>query len=458
MIEGKAARESAPLPRFRPAIRWPKGVQRHPLVTTIVLALALRLALAPLTAHLPNGLTDEGFWKHWMQAIDQDGVLNIFRTTDTDYVGYHWVLWALSLVYRAMGGSSYSNSDQLLHLLVKLPSIAFDVVLIIVVYRATTVLLRQAGLGAAGTERGALVAAVVIAFQPAVLYDGSIWAQTDSMITAAMLGALVLASLNRPFAAGSVWALGLAVKPHPIILGPVLLVLLWRAGGSRALVRASGGLLLVLALVLGPWVLTGELLQIVHVYDQLFTKERERLSELAWNGWWIFDQRGNPRPADQIGDLPITFKQASLSLSLMAAGISTAFVVFRPGLRNALVAAAYIAMAFYMLPIGSHERYLFPFLGLLLPVAILEARWRWLYGAVSVTFFLNLFVVAPPLKRWMDRWVYEDFGVMVAGFNVVFFLIFTLLLISRMVMDFVAVRSPDRRSNPPRLDDFARDN
>ena len=209
-MEQGAAPGSPPLSSPWRYVPW-DIIQRHPLATIIVFALALRFALAPLTAHLPNGLTDEGFWKHWMQAIDQHGVLNIFRTTDTDYVGYHWVLWVVSLVYRGLDGSSYSDSDPLLHLLVKLPSIAFDVVLILVVYRATTVLLRQARLGAAEIERGALVAAAVIAFQPGVLYDGAVWAQTDSIITTAMLGSLVLASRNRPFGAGSVWALGLMV-------------------------------------------------------------------------------------------------------------------------------------------------------------------------------------------------------------------------------------------------------
>ena len=416
---------------------WPArlaAARRHPLATIIVCAVALRLALSPLTANLPNGLTDEGFWKYWMQAIDRHGILNIFRTTDTDYVGYHWVLWALTWVYRALGGSSYSNSDPLLHILVKLPSIAFDVLLILVVHWSTTVLLERAGVDRGRVRTGALAAAAVIAFQPAVLYDGAIWAQTDSAITAAMLSALVLASLNRPFAAAAAWALGLMVKPHPIIIAPMVLLLIWRTGGPRALVRAGTGLAVVTVIVLGPWTFHGDLPRIVDVYVELFTKERDRLSELAWNAWWIFDQRGDPRPASEIWDLPITFKQAALGLSLLAGAMASTYAVVRPGLRPALVAAAYVAFAFHALPIGSHERYLYPFLGLLLPVVILEPRWRWLYTAVSITFFLNLFVVAPPLRRWMDRWVYEDFGVVVAGINVLLFLAFTLLLVGGLLV------------------------
>ncbi len=405
----------------------------HPLAAIVVVGVLLRLALTPLTAHLPNGLTDEGFWKHWMEAIDAHGVLNIFRTTDTDYVGYHWVLWTLNLVYRLNGGP-YSDNDFALHILVKLPSIVFDVVLILVVYQATRVLVRSHARAREQARTAALVAAAVIAFHPAVLYDGPVWAQTDSAITAAMLGALLLAALRRPFGAGMAIGLGLAVKPHPVIIGPVLLILLWRNGGLRAILWAAGGLVLVAGVVLGPWMLHGDSSRILDVYDTLFTKDRERLSELAWNQWWIFDQRGDPRPGSRIWeDFPLTFRAASTALSVLAGMIGIAYAWVRPGLRSALVAAAYLAFAFYALPIGSHERYLYPFLGLMLPVILLDRRWLWLYLATSTTFFLNLVVVAPPVESWMDRWVYGGFGVATAATNTALFAAFTLVLLADLL-------------------------
>ncbi len=430
-LPGSAEGESRP--GARPAFRRRAADAlslRWPLLAIMLGGLLLRIALMPLTANLPNGLTDEGFWKHWMGAINQHGVLNIFRTTDTDYVGYHWVLWVVSMVYEAFSGSSYSNSSTPLHLLVKVPSLIFDVALTLVVYRATAMLLKSYPAGPAWFRHSPLIAAGIIAFQPAVLYDGAIWAQTDSAVTAAMLGAFLLAAGRRPFASGAVLALGLAVKPHPIVIAPLLLLLLWRHGGVGSLVRAALGGMLVTAVVLGPWILHGDLARIIDVYETLFTKERERLSELAWNVWWIYDQRGDPRPGDRlIGGVPLTFKTVALSLSLLAGGLAMLYSLVRPGLRHTLIAAAYIAFAFQALPIGTHERYLYPFLGLLLPVAMFEGRWRPLYAAVSVTFFLNLVVVAPPAKIWMDRWVYGDFGVAVAAINALLFASFTVMLV-----------------------------
>ena len=409
---------------------WPPAmVVRHPLAAIIAAGMVVRIALLPLTARLPNNLTDEGFWKHWMDIIDREGVLNIFRESNTDYVGYHWVLWLLTLVYDVMGGP-YTNDDFSLHILVKIPPILFDIALIVTVFQATRMLFRHHGFQEDRARTFGLAAAAIIAFQPAVLYDSAVWGQTDSAITAAMLGAIALASANRPFTAGAVLALGLAVKPHPVIIGPVLLILLWRAGGWHALWRAAAGTVVVLAIVLGPWILHGELGRIIDVYEVLFTQERQRLSELAWNFWWIIDQQGDPLPDDRIASwLPLTYKNAALLISAISAALATIYAWLRPGLRGALVAAAYIAFAFYSWPVGSHERYLYPLLGLLLPPALLDRRWTWLYLALSVTFFLNLVTVAPPRHEWMDRWVYGDFGVAVAAVNTALFAAFTCMLL-----------------------------
>ncbi len=431
-------------PRARLAlVRVRSLVSVHPLATLIVVALAVRVALTPLYAHLPNGLLDEGFWKHWMERIHSDGVLNILRTTDTDYVGYHWVLWLLAAIYDVIGGP-YTQTTPSLHILVKMPSLAFDVVLILVVYHATAVLVREGRTAREPIDgsRLPLLAASVIAFHPAVLYDSAVWAQTDSAITAAMLGSILLAWKGRPALAGAGYGLGLAVKPHPIIIGPLLLLTLFRNGRWRATMLAAGGVALVAALVLGPWMLHGETGRIIDVYKTLFSKDYHRLSELAWNMGWILDYRGDPRAGAAIfSALPfLTFRLLGLALSAVAAAVALAYAGRRPGLQCVLIAAAYQAFAFYALPVGSHERYLYPFLGLLLPVAMCDRRWLWLYVPLSVTFFLNLAVVAPPVPEWMDRWVYSEFGVFVAGVNLAFFTAFSAVLVAG-----IAERTPWRR-------------
>ena len=98
-------------------------------------------------------------------------------------------------------------------------------------------------------------------------------------------------------------------------------------------------------------------------------------------------------------------------------------------MRGALIAAAYQAFAFYLLPVSSHERYLYPLLGFLLPVALIDRRWLWLYVPISITFTLNLLTVAPPTDRYQDRWVYSDFGAWFGMLNTAMFAAFTAVLV-----------------------------
>jgi hypothetical protein len=410
--------------RERPTVR---SRALLPLGALIAGALAVRAALTPLYAYLPNGYLDEGFWKDWMLTIHRHGVLNIFRDSDTDYVGYHWVLWALASVYALMGGP-YTRTSPSLHVLVKTPSIIFDVALIVTVYIATAALAGQQGRHHG--ERLALAAAAVIAFQPAVLYDSAVWAQTDAAVTVAMLLSLVLVANGAPMIGWGVWTLGFLIKPHPIIVVPILLALTVRRWGWTALARGMLAVGAVVAIVLGPWLVHGDAANIATTYKALFDANYERLSALAWNFWWFRDVAAHPPPDSAVtAAVPfITYRAVGVALTAIAGALATMLVWRLPTLRSALVGAAYLAFAFYILPVSTHERYLYPFLALLLPVVVMERRWLWLYAPASVTLFLNMTVVAPPIRAFSGRWVESPFSLAIAAVNVVMFAGFTVLM------------------------------
>lgn len=402
--------------------RLPGMLRAHRrLIILLAVALLLRLLLTPLWAYLPNGYTDEGFWKTWMLAIHQHGLLNIFRTTNTDYVGYHYVLWLLSLIYDAAGGV-YGPDVLGLHLLVKAPPILFDLGLIVAVYAVALSLFREMRLARA--ESLALLAAGVFAVQPAVLYDSAVWSQTDSAVTLAMLLSVFLVARGRSEIGFGVWAIGFLIKPHPIIVLPLLVYLAWR-NGIKPFARSFAVMAGVWVVALSPWVLHGDLGRILHVYGGLFGADYERLSQDAWNFWWFFDLALHPKP-DQVAFVFVTYRMLGLALTAAAGVLALLYLHARPTLAGALAAAAYLAFAFYLLPVSTHDRYLYPFLALLLPLVVAESRWRWLYAVVSVTFFFNLAVVAPPIHAFSGRWVESPFTVAVAAVNCVVFAVLTL--------------------------------
>jgi len=392
----------------------------YPLAILLAAALIVRLALTPLWAYLPNDFSDEGCWKDWMQAIHQHGLLNVFRTSDTDYVGYHYILWLLTLVYGVIGGG-YGHEVFRLHLLVKAPPVLFDLALIVATYAVSRSLFEEMRLPR--VRAMALGAAAVVALQPAVLYDSAVWSQTDSAVTLAMLLALFFAARGRTKLAFGVWAAGFLIKPHPIIILPVLLYLTWRRN-ARALFPGLATVAGVWLVGLGPWLLHGDAGQLVRVYRCLFDADYQRLSAEAWNAWWFADVTLHPKP-DQAVFSFVTYRMLGYLLTVSAGFLGLVYLHARANLRGALLVAAYLAFAFYLLPVSTHDRYLYPFLAFMLPVAVAEKRWRALYAVASVAFFFNLAVVAPPVHAFSGRWIGSPFTIGVAALNCALFGAFT---------------------------------
>ncbi len=403
------------------------GVRRilrsyYPLAILLMAALVARVALTPFWAYLPNNFTDEGYWKDWMQAIHQHGLLNVFRTANTDYVGYHYILWLLTGVYSLMGGSDYGHEVFRLHLLVKAPPVLFDLGLIAATYVVSRSLFQEMRLARASSM--ALLAAAIIAFQPAVLYDSAVWSQTDSIVTLAMLLSVFFAVRGRTKTAFGIWMAGFLIKPHPIIVLPLLLYLTWRQG-ARALLPGIGTAAAVGLIGVGPWLLHGDAGSLGTVYKSLFDADYQRLSAQAWNMWWFADLTYHPKPTDMLFAF-VNYRMMGLLATALAGCLALLYVRARMNLRGSLLAAAYLAFAFYLLPVSTHERYLYPFFVFMLPVAVMEKRWRPLYAVASLTFFLNLIVVAPPIHAFSNRWTSSNFTMAVAAVNCLLFALFTM--------------------------------
>ncbi len=425
-IRGSAASRVWEVPGLRRlAAGW------RPLSLVLLLSLLVRIPLIPLFAYLPDGFLDEADWKSWMQALHEHGFLNIFRDSNTNYVGYHWVLWPLSLVYGWFGGTYGHGNGGALHVLVKVPIIGFDLLLICVVYAATSLLASQGEpRDASAADRAgklALIAALVIALQPAAIYDSAIWPNTDSLITACMLAAVVLAFQGRLGFAAAVFTFGFFMKPQPIVVLPLLLLIAFRRDGLHGILRATAAGAVVGLAITGPWLLHGELIRILRVYRWVFDDRTPSLSRSAWNFWWLFDATSAPHAGDKVF-LIFTYRTVGLGLSAAAACVALGYAWVRDDLRGALIAGTYLVFAFYILPIATHERYLFPLLGLLLPVAIVERRWLWMYVPLSALFFFNLFATAPPVKAWSGARVHDPLYFACAVVNVLFFLAYTAVL------------------------------
>ncbi len=407
------------------------------LAALLFVALLVRLPLLPLHAYRWTGGTDTSEYKSWMQALHEHGLLNIFRVSNADYIGYQWVLWILTLIWAPIG-NSYSDTAPGLHLLIKAPPLLFEAGLVIAVYVATRALLeqtpRRAGSSPGEPSRLPLIAAAIIAFHPASLYDAAVWGQIDALTALVILVAVLLIYRRMPLAAGFVWGVGFVMKPQPIVVAPLLAVLVFDRGDWRSLLRLSGGGLAAGLLVTMPWILHGDLRRIGGIYKALVNEDLGRLSGNSWNFWWLFDVGRNARPGDRLLEgVPVTYRMAGTALTGAGIALGLVYAWARPSLERALVAAAYSAFVFYMVSTSSHDRYLYPLFALLLPVLVLDRRWLWLYVPLSVTFTASLVISAPPSEGWAHDWLESPLTVMGACLNLAIFAGMTVALLRGLV-------------------------
>jgi hypothetical protein len=418
-------------------LRTRAGIGTHwrGIAAVAVIAAAVRAPLLPLHAYRWGGGTDTSEYKGWMQAIHERGILEIFRTSSTDYVGYHWVLWLLTLIWERIG-DSYSDTAPGLHLLVKAPPLLFDAGLFAAVYVVTCSLVSEREDVAGRAAALALGAAAVVALHPAVVYDSAVWGQIDALTALTMLLPLFLVVRRHHAAAGFVWGVGFVMKPQPIVIAPLLAVLAFDRGDGRAFLRLTAGGLAAGLLLTMPWIAHGDLRRIGGIYKALAYQDLGRLSGNAWNLWWFRDVAADARPGDRIIDgLPLTYRTAGTLLTGVAGLLTLVYAWARPSLTRALVAGAYAVFAFYMFSVSSHDRYLYPLFALLLPVTAADRRWLWLFVPLSVTFTLTLLISAPPSEGWAHDWLESPLSVAGASVNLLSFAAYTGVLAKAVARD-----------------------
>ncbi|MEO8638682.1 MAG: phospholipid carrier-dependent glycosyltransferase, partial [Chloroflexota bacterium] len=92
-----------------------------------------------------------------------------------------------------------------------------------------------------------------------------------------------------------------------------------------------------------------------------------------------------------LGTTPISWQLVGALLFGIAALVALWTVARRDDPAGLLVGALVLAVAFFALPTRVHERYLFPALALAAPLVARSWKWAVLYGALTLSFFLNVY-------------------------------------------------------------------
>jgi len=322
------------------------------LVVLLACGLAIRLALLDAKGHYGDAFV----MARWAENMAEHGPWDFYKHDGAIYPALLYAYWPLGVL---LDGADLGRA-------IKGLSIPFDMALAVVVYLAAR---RMVG------PARALIAPAFYLLNPAVLLAGPVWGQVDAAGTLAYLLALLALSGGRLGLAGAFTVVALMIKPQfGLVILPVAFVTIRRWLGSRdsgpVVTAALGGILaylvLALPLRLDPISYIGRIIGAGSF--------KEMSSANAANFWGLFH-------GYKIPDGGLLYVGGLLLLL----GLTAALLPLRRrvDLPTLLGVGLFVIFAFYFLPTRVHERYLFPAMAVLAPLA--AANWRVLGASLLLT-------------------------------------------------------------------------
>jgi dolichyl-phosphate-mannose-protein mannosyltransferase len=329
------------------------------LVAMLAAGLWIRLAVLDAKGHYGDGLVVG----RWADNMAKYGPWNFYRHDGALYPALLYAYWPIGVF---LDGAAQARA-------VKGLSIPFDLAIAVVAYLAAR---RMVG------PWRALVAPAVYLFNPAVLFAGPVWGQVDAAGALAYLLALLALAGRRFGLAGAFTVLAMLIKPQfGLVLLPVAVIAIqqWRSTRNLSPIKwaALGGalayLILAVPLRLDPITYVGRVISAGSF--------KEMSSANAANIWGLLIGYKHP-------DGGLVYVGAVLLLLGLAAALLP--LRWRRDLLMILAVGAFVVFAFYFLPTRVHERYLFPAMAVLAPLAAVNWRVFAAYLILSAAFAASM--------------------------------------------------------------------
>lgn len=288
--------------------------------------------------------------------------------------------------YKYTISPDFDPDGPMFRIIIKLPAIFADLITVVVLF---FVLLPMAG------RRKALFASLLYAVHPAVFHDSSIWGQTDSVFTLFMCLSLLSAQRHRWLLAGMAVTAALLFKMQAIIILPVLAViagLYWR----RWLLMIAGGAIVTVPVMI-PFIAKGMLQKFVDIFINS-VGYYSSLSSNAYNLWVMLYSKDTGKSATDLFLNVMEHRTAGLILwGIVIVSVTVGWMrsiahdIETKGKTGVVfLSAALIAYSFFLFNAEMHERYLFAYMALGLPLVLTGRKGILLYLSASFLFLLNL--------------------------------------------------------------------
>ena len=265
------------------------------------------------------------------------------------------------------------------------------------------------------SEKAALFCAASYAFNPAVLFDGAIWAQPDSLHCLFIALSLIGLLKRQPVWCLVFLVLALLSKPQPTVFVPMILLLLLLSTTLKEFtvaVLAAGGVAL---LILLPFLLIGTG-AIRDMFD-VMSNVNMFASVNGHNLWWVVASRKGLNPARTLDSEKVFDHLSYFALSMILLGVVYASVLAKIFMRERFQLLkfklrgkreesepgkelfdwqflsevfAYLGFAFFIFAVRMHENHAIQVLPLLLLTGIRKRHQQIIFAALSLTILANM--------------------------------------------------------------------
>jgi hypothetical protein len=370
------------------------------LSMSIVLAIVMALEVAGLF-HYRGSHGDLIKYRGWALKLAHDG-LAAFYPPGYGYSGEYppasiYPLWLSGKI-----GALLHLSWDRLRLPIEVPQVVLSFLLAVTLF----VFLRRSGLSRAKCWIGTML----VALNPALVFDNVVWGQTDALVTLLMFLAAVMVVEDRFELGAALAAAAVMAKPHAILLLPILA--LWFFSYARPLRWASAlaSFAAVIAILTAPF-------QTSHPFDWLprfYLTSLGYFRETSVNAFNFMALTGGLRQSETGRLMGFTFFQIGMVLTVCVLLLSL-YVLWRHRSPAALMLAIFIALFgnFIFAP-RMHERYICPALIFLVPAALVEPFLMVLFVAVTLSAWFNLDYALHTLST-MERFADHDPAAMAAS-------------------------------------------
>ncbi len=373
------------------------------LFRALLVLAALSIIKLLVMPYFPGFGPDVGDYQAWASQIATFGPAHTYQQGFfLDYPpGYLYALWVVGIIAHGIGATG-----DFYRVIIQSPAIVADFALAILVY---------AYMRRSARRELAFIALLMVALNPALLFDTVVWGQSDSVMTFVTLLSIVAILGEQYEIAWGLAAIAVLVKPQGLMMLPVLGFWTMLETDFATWIRSGVALIAVAIIGVAPF-------QIGHEWNwiiKLYSSTAAYYHETSVNAFNLMALLGGLRQADTNTLAGVSFFALGMSL-LVPLYAFVAWILWSGRTPTRLLFASFVAIfGFFMVAPRMHERYLYPAIALAVPLALEAPEMLAVFVIITITCFINLIYILHTLNTVVFLDSRDGLAMLTSALNVV---------------------------------------